>query len=464
MSSRFPDRLPGLALPLVAAWLVAVPLVLPVPAGQTVHDAARAVQLLLLAVCALAAWAPARRLRGGPVAAALLACAAVSVVGAAVPAMALREVALVAGLGALALVAAEAGPTATLRWAVVAATGLYAAAVLAVAAIAVLAGSDAALLPTELIFGYANRRHFNHVQTVALPLCLGIAAAAGDADRRLRVAATAAAAASAALLVLTFGRATLLGLAIGLAAAALAAPAAARPLWRRTWVAGAIGLGLYALVFLILPALGGARPTTGPDLSVGHVAGDQSRFALWAWALEAWRSAPWFGVGPMHLSHRFNGIVAHPHDLPLQLLAEWGLGFTLLALWTFAVLLRRLAKAARGGPMAAAVAWAVAAMAIDSLFSGNAVMPVSQVWIALALGWALHLTRAAPEPLPGSLLSPPSPPVWRSIAAAAVLALPLWLAATALREWPDLPASLQSLMRTFPSEQRHPRFWSHGWF
>lgn len=446
----------------VAAWLLAVPLLLPVlGTSATAHDLSRALQTGLLAICAVAALPAVATARWRWPLVLLLLAAATATLRADRLDMAWREAATLLGLLAVAVVVAQAlaqaGPRELLRWAVVAASGLYALAVLAVALVA--GAADAPVQHAELIFGYVNRRHFNHVQTVAVLLCLLIAVE--DTDARLRRLAIATAVCSLALLVLTLGRATILAGVAGVLAAAWTARS-----WRllqTAAAAAAAGLALQLTVFQLWPLAWGAAAAAPVDQAVGHLTSDESRFELWAWAVATWREAPWFGVGPMHLAQRFNGIVAHPHNLPLQTLAEWGLMSTALAASLWGGFLLQLWRVGRQSPGAAGGLALMVAVAVDSLFSGNAVMPVSQVWLAVATGWAAHALNASAE------APPPARRRGRAFVAHGLLALalmaqPVVLAGVTASDWPGLTARLDATLERFPSAQRSPRFWSQGWF
>ena len=109
----------------------------------------------------------------------------------------------------------------------------------------------------------------------------------------------------------------------------------------------------------------------------------------------------------------------------------------------------------------------VLAVLLDSLVSGNVVMPVSQVWIAVLVGlfWAWLFPAAAPpasaQPLPlrrGGW-------VWamRLLGLAAVL-LQLWLGLQMLPEAAHIGEHIDAATRAFPTERQQPRFWSHGLF
>ncbi|MCP5269941.1 MAG: O-antigen ligase family protein [Burkholderiaceae bacterium] len=439
-----------------------MPLLLPVLGGNaTPHDVSRALQTGLMAFCGLAALptVAAARLRW-PVMFLLLA-AAVTTLRADRLEMAWREAASYLGLIAVAVTVAVALAQPRLRrllqWAVVAATGLYAVAVLTMALMAGVA--DAPLQHSELIFGYANRRHFNHVQTVAVLLCLLVATEASD--RRLRRLAILAAICSLALLVLTFGRATVVAGLSGVLAASWAARSTR--LLRLATACVVVGLVLHLAVFQLWPLTWGRVAAPSVDHAMNHLAGDQSRIALWAWAWSAWCEAPWFGIGPMHLAQRFNGIVAHPHNLLLQFAAEWGAVALALASILVAGFMYRLWLASRHKPAAAGGLALVVAVLVDGLFSGNAVMPVSQVWIAVAAGWAWQVQAT------GANRSAPArwadPAVWMGwLLALVLMSQPVALAVITARDWSGLPGSLEAARVRYPSEQNSPRFWSHGWF
>jgi hypothetical protein len=98
------------------------------------------------------------------------------------------------------------------------------------------------------------------------------------------------------------------------------------------------------------------------------------------------------------------------------------------------------------------------AVLVDSLFSGNFVMPMSQLWIALLGGWMLAWWRH----LPGRA-SVPAP--WLGRPAVVILVtVQIWLAfsiAPEVRRWPQ---PLDEAIERYPNELLNPRFWTHGWF
>ena len=434
------------------------------------HDVARIAQVIL-GVCSAAAWAfwassaPGLSPRATAGVAALFVLALASVWCAADTTMALREAALLFGMAAITAVVAMA-PDAErgCAWITSAASGLYATLVLGLAAAAL--SSDAPLDRTALFVGYDNHRFFNHVQTAAIPMALA-AACATDAPRALRRLGAFALVTTCALLFASAGRGTIVALGVAALMARLLVGARADAVLRALGLALLAGFGLFALIFLVWPWLTPAGIPAMSDYAPGRIVSDQSRLYLWRVAWEQILSAPWFGIGPMHAAHWPNLKAAHPHNIYLQLAAEWGLPMLAVVVAASVGMLRRLVTAVRSTPsrgnIGVALLMGCLAVAGDGLVSGNFVMPVSQVWIAVLLGWALAWTMGARSrvgrPPAGMTFGQVVPGV-----AAATLVLQLWLAWSVVPEIGNLPTLLETARDAFPSERTQPRFWSHGRF
>jgi O-antigen ligase len=442
------------------AYIALVPLCLPSIYTGRSFDAARALQVLLMGACAAALVTSVRHTYLPRSALVLLGAVSISVLLAESWGMALREVAGWGGLIAVAWFTSRSIKAEQLQWATVAGVGLHAAVVLLLGISTYSIGM--AVGREDLFIGYDNRRHLNHVQTVAIPLL----ALAGLTTKSalLRRLAWVSLSMSFSLLALSAGRATAISIFLGLAIAIVVSPDRASALTRFVLKGAATGLAIYLLAFVFLPILLGVKLEASTDLAASRLMGDQSRLFLWREAVDAWTKNPWFGVGPMHLAHQFNGKAAHPHNFPLQMLAEWGvIAASTALLWLVSAgrhLLARI-RAAEGltGNAGSALAMVWVAVIVDACFSGNLVLPVSQVWIAIAAGWTWKVSReentnARPEARTGIIL----------ITTVVVLLLPLWLAATVAAEWPDLQEQQELVAEKFASERLHPRFWSHGWF
>ncbi|MCI1190250.1 O-antigen ligase family protein [Calidifontimicrobium sp. SYSU G02091] len=460
----------------VYACLVLVPLLLSVVSGVRPYDTARIAQLGLALICAVALTSPSATARplgvwsagtvAGAIGAVVLGLASTAL--AAVPSMAWREVAVIAGcLCIAAIVARHQGRRDEFVRTVVVASLLYVTVVwLLVAAIHV---SGQPLERAELFVGYDNYRFFNHVQTVALPL-LALGTALSASGRRWRAAAAAALVGGYALLIATGGRATLMALGVGFGSAVLLFGRAAWPLLRATVFAAIAAALLYVLAFGVLPAWTGATPDAAEAYHGARESSVHARYYLWDIALQQVARSPWLGVGPMHFAHEVNLKAAHPHNVYLQVAAEWGLPMLALLLVAAVLGLRRLAAAARRSSdmpfrlegIALLTTWI--AIAVDGAFSGNFVMPVSQVWIAFVGGWTVAWMRGTQADADAAPIRHGVELVRRPLPWIALLLL-VWLLWEIAPEVRDLRQHLQVQIERFPPSPRlSPRFWVHGWF
>jgi O-antigen ligase len=149
----------------------------------------------------------------------------------------------------------------------------------------------------------------------------------------------------------------------------------------------------------LVPDMVGAIIERSPDSVL-------ERVALWKSAWMLIRERPLLGIGPGQfglLDYAMNA--AHPHNAPLQLLSEYGvvaglagigLGLGLLALAIATIRRHCLTSAAdcAGKSLAAGLIMGLT----DSLFSGNVLMPLSQVMLCVLAGWLLARTPAANTP------------------------------------------------------------------
>jgi O-antigen ligase len=129
------------------------------------------------------------------------------------------------------------------------------------------------------------------------------------------------------------------------------------------------------------------------------------RLELAQGALGILREHPLVGVGPGQFGLQpYSTYAAHPHNVPLQLLSEYGLpaglaGIALVLMLTvYAV--RTLRKASGQSTVLDVSLVAALIMGLaDSLFSGNLIMPHSQMLFAVLAGWIIGRTVRAPSGL-----------------------------------------------------------------
>lgn len=444
------------------------------------HDASRLLQLGVLLIGAVLFCVsqfkaePARR-HAGPWIWAAGALALASVGASAMPLMALRELALMLGLVVITLATADGlthdADSRLAGAAVLGACALYAFVLTLLSTLPVMAGQSLAW--QNLAVGYDNYRFFNHVQTVALPLLALLA----TRTRRWSppwFAAWFALSVYAAFVWCSGARGTVIAIAVAMLIALSALGIGnVWPLGRTLMLAAVAGALVY-IAFILGPGWVGHPLSTGAERSVASLTSDSARLQLWRIALDQIAGSPWLGVGPMHYAHEPNPKAAHPHNVYLQVAAEWGLPMLMLLLAVVARSLVRMARSIRASTTASARAegaalWlACIALLIDGLVSGNFVMPVAQMWIALCVAWSLAWNRRHSVPAPCAAAPSPAaaPGRWRArLAGMAVLISQVWLLTAVWPEAADLTSHLRHVQRDLVHNAKsNPRFWSDGWF
>ena len=240
-----------------------------------------------------------------------------------------------------------------------------------------------------------------------------------------------------------------------------------RMTWLRLQVIAMLAGGV---VFLIFSRIVASLPsaTLVPN-AVGSIMqrGSESvweRIALWRSALDFIMARPLLGVGPGQFGlQNYPTGAAHPHNFPLQMLSEYGL-FTGLAGIALMVLLVVLAiKTLRVGKSAApdmagkSIAAALIMGLTDSLFSGNQIMPHSQILLCVVAGLLVGRISARSPDLSIRSLKVYYPTLKLAFVVIAMLAI---LATTILST-----AYLRAVKDMGPNIQRgNPHFWNYGRF
>ncbi|WP_184744683.1 MULTISPECIES: O-antigen ligase [unclassified Pseudomonas] len=317
---------------------------------------------------------------------------------------------------------------------------------------------ERALDPDRLLSGFSNKRFYGQFQTFTLPL-LALPLLIPNISRALRGAMFALLCVWWLIAISGGTRGTWLGMGVAGLVLAVLGP------WGRRWLgwqlaAVLVGLLLYWLIFTVL------ADYLGIELSSG--AGDRlttslsGRGPIWwqAWYMLVER--PWLGFGPMHFADIANRIAAHPHQAILQWASEWGVPSALCVAvlagrggWaTLAVLRERALSAERVDLLRLCLSAALVGALVQSMVDGVIVMPNSQVWLALVVGWlmALHVSH-----MPASAALPLARNLWKALG---VLAVGL-LVFIAMRDVPHLQQAQQQYQ---DGEGRHlqPRFWAQG--
>lgn len=225
-----------------------------------------------------------------------------------------------------------------------------------------------------------------------------------------------------------------------------------------------------AVVFLIFSRIIASLPsaTLVPNV-VGSIVQRSpesvlERIALWRSALEFIRARPLLGVGPGQFGlQNYPMSAAHPHNFPLQMLSEYGLIVGLAGIVLMVLLVVLAINTLRAGPSSGpdmagmSVAAALIMGLTDSLFSGNPIMPHSQIMLCVVAGWLVGRTPARTPDLSGKNLKG----YYRSLKVAFVVIAMLAMMTTTILG----SAYLEAVKDMGPNIQRgNPHFWNYGRF
>lgn len=314
-----------------------------------------------------------------------------------------------------------------------------------------LANEVRVLNPDDLLGGFSNPRFFGQFQVMLLPV-LAVLIVQSWRLRRHMVGL-------ALFLVLTVqwsisyslgGR----GLWLGLLLSHISLVLINRYLWRIVvfqLIAGLCGLLLFLLLFDVIPSWLQLELNIRDGLRTGL----SGRELIWHAAWDMAQANPWLGVGPMHFSATYNSVAAHPHQLILQWLSEWGFvaaGMVMaLAVWggVHAVAsLRRATASDLDAGLWATIVGALVLAQVDGVF----VMPYTETWLVLLIG--LWLARWSTPKL--------VTPVQRM--ACVIVAVPavLILVHVLIKEVPGLPSGNGTYLPQSLTVVK-PRFWTYGW-
>jgi len=314
-----------------------------------------------------------------------------------------------------------------------------------------------------MVPGFDNPRFLNHAQTPALPLLIGIASEPRHAVK-LRRFGWVTAMLSIALMIGLASRASSIALVVSALAVAVLLRRQGSVYLKGALIAAIAALAFYFCIFYALPLQLDAAVMTAQH-SKSDMVSDHSRLFLWKIALDQLMSSPWLGVGPMHFADYVNLRAAHPHNIYVQVLAEYGLPLALLMfgwlmhlLWTG--IRRRQAAASQLSVWDVSVVAAVFALAIDGFFSGNFVMPVSQVWICIAIALFAGGSAGTTEPSPAAQ---PIQPMAGRLVMLAFLAVQIWFSYPTAKEYEMPRPTLGQRPPSPASEPNNPRFWLDGW-
>jgi O-antigen ligase len=268
-------------------------------------------------------------------------------------------------------------------------------------------------------FAFENQRFASAYQLLSLLLLFWVSTTDRLILRRFRLPSYVLAGFCIMLCAVSQGRANLVFLLCATASIWLYS----RTLWRQ-WlfflvISCVIAAALGYLFFYLPEHFGWRVEITDARTTVKAVVTSAYRDVLLQHALVAFWDSPILGIGPMQFADYIRvNVGSHPHNIYLQVLAEWGgitfvliFGMVLVALRSLIALVRRLSQENHADARFAATLLATyAGIAGISLFDGLWVYPVTQVQLAVLIGlggglWLRHKRSDADNSLADNAVS-----------------------------------------------------------
>lgn len=308
------------------------------------------------------------------------------------------------------------------------------------------------MLSVDLLFsGFSNPRFFGQIQVMLLPvLALMLMQSWQKGSRKVASFLMLVMVVEWSISFVLDGR----GVWLALLGGHLCLIIITRSFWRlfvMQLTAATVGFFVYLILFkLILLLLGiqsGLQDEVRTSLS--------GREVIWGLAWDMALLNPWLGVGPMHFSAVYNPIAAHPHQVVLQWLAEWGVIASaivcFLVVWggiSSVFFLRRREATTRDASVWVAIVGAMILAQVDGVF----VMPFTETWVAILIG--LLMARY--------ISVVPVCPLRRAMQFSFMMPVLVVLGIVLIHEVPTLPRSELVYMQQYGADWA-PRFWQQGW-
>lgn len=320
--------------------------------------------------------------------------------------------------------------------------------------------NDTSIHYKVLIHGVTNIRFFNQYQVWLMPILYWGFLHFNERNRRLALVFLGVTTLSWTMLFFSSAR----GAILSLTASILLATWFSKKYLRNSWLiyAGSSisGFALFLIMQYVIPALFlDNKPTEILRFD------DSGRMVLWGYAFDLWYANPFLGVGPMNFASMNSPTLnAHPHNLILHVLAEWGgvagLLVTLLVVryvkWCLSII-RTLdlndGRSAFEIQAGAAIIMSSLGAVFYSMLDGNYIMPLSQMTgvlvLSLVVKFSIGLGGIAAERICGCKAT-----VFKSVVGLLTISWCL----LALLTFAYLPAPGE------PSFEIGPRFWISGYF
>ena len=314
---------------------------------------------------------------------------------------------------------------------------------------------------TSPFLDFANVRFFSQYQSYTLLLTI-LPALTPGLRRSLRALVFFIAANFWALHWMVGTRAAWLGLLVG-SAVVLVFMREGRVVWLRAQMLVALAGGAIFLAHShAVDSLPDIVSVPGIKSIVDRSQGSiNERVDLAQSALGFMKDHPLLGVGPGQFGlQSYSAFAAHPHNVPLQLLSEYGIptglaGIALILMLTVHAVRTLRKTTGQSSVLEGSLVAALVMGLTDSLFSGNLIMPHSQMLFAVLAGWIIGRNERPPSGLYGN--APGFKRLRFTIVSLAILAV----AITTILSLEYLP-----LARAIPVwlPTWNPHFWQYGRF
>ena len=256
---------------------------------------------------------------------------------------------------------------------------------------ALVAGMSQGVIDYQTLFvGFDNRRFINQFQSISLPILL-VAPLFLKTSKWQSLGLSLISAFWVMLIIVSDGRGVIFASILGIVISGIIFPSHRKKWWLHTIKICVGGLALFILFDLVLS-----------EFQV--IAGDLTRITsggrlkIWLEVLTIIKEAPFLGIGPMHYAiYPHSSVPAHPHNISLQLMLEWGIpSFFLMMIivcssfinWSSK--LRKTTKDKNSIIFVALCSSFIAAI-VHGHLSGVFVMPLSQISFVVVCGWMLGL-------------------------------------------------------------------------
>lgn len=243
---------------------------------------------------------------------------------------------------------------------------------------AIVQGYD--LDPLVLLDGFSNPRFFGQFQTITIPL-IAYFLVSDSYGKKIKILAFLLLVAWWTISLAGGTRATWLAIATCIAIMLFFGKKGRS--WSY-WQCSSLLLSIfiYMLLFKAVPIFYGIEPG-----ATRITASLSLRDILWKQAIQVIINHPLLGIGPMQLASLSNGIAAHPHQIILQIAAEWGLPTLVTAILLTCIYLKKISLITKKSddPIIFCAYPTIIAIIIQAQIDGILAMPYPQTLIPCLL-------------------------------------------------------------------------------